>query len=67
MVKPNELKEMVQNHNKLLENLQKSDNEQANLKTEIEELQSTLNKELSKEQPNIEEITKKMVNKELEA
>ena len=67
MVKPDELKVIVQNHNSLIENLQSSEKEQASLKLEIEELQQTLNKELSKEQPNIQEITERMVNKERDA
>lgn len=58
---PEDLKNVIHTHNQLLRNIESFESLQITQKKEIEDLKTTLNKELQKEQPNIKEITDKIV------
>lgn len=66
MFNPVDMKQIMNNHNMLCQQIGTFDQHQIKLKQEIEDLKSTLSKELSKEQPDIKEITDKIVKQELD-
>ena len=66
LLSPQDLVKMLNNHNKLLEDIQRFEESQTNMHDEVDGLKKTLQDELAKEQPNIKEITDKIVKKELE-
>jgi hypothetical protein len=66
LLSSNDIKSVVANHNEMISELQKFESDNADLKREIDGLKETLDKELEKEQPNIKEITDRIVKQELE-
>jgi len=56
----------LQQHNSLIEEIAAFEHNNTELKQEITSLKQTLNRELAKEQPNIKDITDKMVKQALE-
>jgi len=57
LLKPHDLRNIISSHNGLLTNLVRFEDDVAEFKRHKEELQEQLNKQLSKEVPNYEEIT----------
>ena len=66
LMSPENLKQVLENHNELIVELQKFEKQAINYKKEVDSLKTTLEKELQKEQPNIKEITDQIVKQELE-
>jgi hypothetical protein len=67
MLNPQEIKGVLLNHNLMIQDIDKFEKENNDLNKEIQDLKQTLSNELSKEQPNIKEITDRIVKQELDA
>ena len=61
MLNPSDIKLVLNNHNNLISQIESFEAQNVKHKEEIEELKVTLSKELQKEQPNIKEITDRIV------
>ena len=66
MINPSELKTVLSNHNSMIEDIEKFERDNSELAREVTELKNTLSDELGKEQPNIKEISDRIVKQELE-
>lgn len=66
MLNAADLKTVMKSHNTFIEDIENFEKDSMALRNEIDELKNTLNTQLSKEQPNIKEITDKIVKSELE-
>lgn len=64
---PTELRGLIHSHNDLFSQLLKFETQAKSYKSEIDGLKQTLDKELTKEQPNIKEITDRIVKQELDS
>ena len=67
LLNPHDAKEILKNHNDMLMDKKKLEENEVQFRHEIDQLKTTLNKELQKEQPDIEKITQLRVKQELDA
>lgn len=61
LINPHDIKEILKNHNEMYKEIKKFEDSSIAFKSEIEQLKTTLNNELQKEQPDIDKITQRIV------
>lgn len=66
LINPHDVKEILKNHNEMLAEMKKIEENAQQQKSEIDNLKTTLNNELQKEQPDIDKITQRIVKQELD-
>lgn len=66
LLESHDMRQALQVHNQMIEDKVQLDKQNQDLKNEIEELKQTMHKQLEMEQPNVKEITDKMVKQAIE-